>query len=273
MKTFIVDSFTDRPFQGNPAAVCFVASGLADDVMQKIANELGFSETAFVFDRDSGGRFGIRYFSPKEEIPLCGHATLAAAKAMFETHSQLVQIDFLTSGGETLIVRQANGRLAMEFPAYELAKCDVPAGMPEALGLAQVVDCFFNDETNMIMLVAESEQIVRSLQPDFQRLVETHESVTGVVVTAESQTEDFDFCSRFFWPWSGTNEDPVTGSTHTFMGPFWAEKLGKSTLRSLQCSVRTGVLDVAILGQGDSKQVLITGDAVIMLEGKWRGKL
>ncbi len=271
MKTFIIDSFTDQPFKGNPAGVCFAVSDLADDVMQEIANELGFSETAFVFDLDLDDVRKIRFFSPQEEIPLCGHATLAAAKALFEMKPKLGQIEFLTGSGEGLRVRQTDGRLEMEFPAYELSPREVPPGMPQALGLAVVSECFFNSETNMIMLVTDSEDAVRRLNPDFQRLVATDETITGVLVTAASQTEGFDFCSRFFWPWSGIDEDPVTGSTHTFMGPFWGKKFGKSKLRSLQCSQRTGVLDVEVLAQGDSKQVLITGDAVIMLEGVWRG--
>jgi PhzF family phenazine biosynthesis protein len=271
MKTFIVDSFSGQPFKGNPAGVCLIESDLADEVMQNIANELGFSETAFVSIGDGDTTWGIRYFSPKEEIPLCGHATLAAAKALFETNSDLDHVTFKTGGGESLLVRLVDGRLAMEFPAYGLEPAEIPAGMAAALGLGSVVESFYNSETNILMLIAESESVVRALDPDFQKLVLTHDTIAGVLVTAGIAGGEFDFCSRFFWPWSGINEDPVTGATHTFMGPYWSGKLGKTILRSLQCSQRTGELDIEILDRGDSKNVLITGDAVLMLEGVWRG--
>ena len=272
MRTFIIDSFTNQPFKGNPAGVCLVESEIGDAAMLSIAKELGFSETAFVTERDSNGVFGIRYFSPKEEIPLCGHATLAAAKTLLETNAGVKQVVFKTAGGESLSVRLVDdGRLAMEFPVYGLSASEVPVGMPQALGLRDIVACFYNSETNIIMLVADSESAVRGLAPDFQRLVKTHSSIAGVLVTAGSDTAGFDYCSRFFWPWSGTNEDPVTGATNTFMGPYWAERLGKSKLRSLQCSERTGELDIEIVSDGDQQHILISGDAVLMLEGVWRG--
>jgi PhzF family phenazine biosynthesis protein len=264
MKTSIVDSFTDVPFKGNPAGVCQVGTELSDQAMLLIAQELGLSETAFI-RLIGAAEYSIRYFSPKREIPLCGHATLAAAKVVF-SDSVLTEIYFVTQQGLSLRVSRQGNLLSMEFPVYQTQPADAPPPLLAALGLDHVRASVFNRETNILMLEIESTEILAKLQPDFGALYVSHQGINGVLVTAGSFTGPYDFHSRYFWPWSGTNEDPVTGGTHTFLAPYWAKKLGKSKLNSFQASARTGFMTVELLSD---TRLSITGQAVIV----WSGQL
>lgn len=210
MKTFIIDSFTDRMFKGNPAGVCFVDSPLSDETMLQIAQELNLSETAFISSLDSNQRFSIRYFSPKMEIPLCGHATLASAKAVLAVFG-LSEIHFKNTQNIDLLARVSDNGISMTFPVYDLHPAEVPLAMIRALGLRSVCNVFFNRETKILMLEIESTTELASLTPDFPVLLRSHNSINGVLVTACSGNDGYDFHSRYFWPWSGTNEDPVPG--------------------------------------------------------------
>lgn len=262
MKTFIVDSFTDVPFRGNPAGVCLTASPLREKVMLDIAQELGLSETAFVQDSGTAGHFSIRYFSPKMEIPLCGHATLASAKVLFETRSSS-EARLTTVEGIELAVREAEGRIEMAFPAYDTRPAEAPPALLEALGLRAVESVAYNEETHILLLEIEDASELAALEPDFAALLQSHDAINGVVVTAPG-TDGYDFHSRYFWPWSGTNEDPVTGGTHTFLAPYWSARLGKTRMRSFQASKRTGFMEVEPTDEG----LLIRGEAVIVFEGR-----
>ena len=266
--TFIVDSFSHEAFKGNPAGVCLLEEMLEPDRMQKIAAELNLSETAFVLvdSADSLESFqthGIRYFSPKMEIPLCGHATLAAAKVLFDTEG-LTKVSFRTFDGVELCSRQVEDRIEMEFPIYELQPASVPKALLDALGVSRVEYSGYNAETKILMLEISTAAELAELQPDFNSLVASHDSINGVLVTARANDE-FDFHSRYFWPWSGTNEDPATGGTHTFLAKYWSEKLGKRRMHSFQASKRTGNLEVEIDAAG---KLLIRAGAVIVLEGR-----
>jgi len=263
MKTFIVDSFTHEAFKGNPAGVCFPERALTDTTMLSIAQELSLSETAFVRDLDSDGRGSIRYFSPKTEIPLCGHATLASAKVLFEMHG-LGEAQFVTGQGIELPVTNDRGRIVMEFPIYDTRPSDAPPALLAALGIDRVDNVAYNDETRMLLLEISDTHVLAHLAPDFAALQRSHDSIAGVLVTASSDAGDYDFHSRYFWPWSGTNEDPVTGGTHTFLAPYWAARLGRRTMRSFQASHRTGSMEVELLND----RLLIRGQAVIVLEGR-----
>ncbi|MEL7499074.1 MAG: PhzF family phenazine biosynthesis protein [Planctomycetota bacterium] len=265
MKTYIVDSFTAEPFRGNPAGVCLCETIPPESRMLNIAAELGLSETAFVVRRDDG-RYGIRYYSPKMEIPLCGHATLASAKVLFDRDPGVDAIHFVTGTDVHLETRLDGDRVAMKFPAYSLQDAEVPPAMLEALGLTAVVDTKYNSETDILMLVVDSSATLVDLKPDFELLVKSHDAIAGVLVTAAMDGE-YDICSRFFWPWSGTQEDPVTGATHTFMAPYWLQRLGKAKLKSFQASERTGCVNVTVIDQGT---VEIAGHACIVLEGELR---
>lgn len=263
MKTFIVDAFTDTPFKGNPAGVCIASTQLEDEQMLDVAGELGLSETAFIHPIDSGEAFSIRYFSPKMEIPLCGHATLASAKVVMATQHVNV-VNFFTSQDLHLPVSESNGQIVMRFPVYETQPANAPQELLAALGIREVENTAFNEETRILLLeIADSTELA-GLAPDFHALLRSHDSINGVLVTAASSTDDYDFHSRYFWPWSGTNEDPVTGGTHTFLAKYWSARLGKNSMKSFQSSVRTGFMDVELTGQ----ELLIKGHAVIVFEGQ-----
>src|SRR5688572_10905974 len=247
MKTFIVDSFTDTPFKGNPAGVCLVESQLSDERMLQIAQELNLSETAFLSPLESGNAFPIRYFSPRMEIPLCGHATLASAKVIFSIH-KLNEVHFINIQSLDLFARQLNGQIVMEFPIYETLPAEAPPALLAALGIEAIKNSVYNDETKILLLEIEDPEKLANLDPDFVALQRAHNSINGVLVTAPSQGDGYDFHSRYFWPWSGTNEDPVTGGTHTFLAKYWASKLGKTRMKSFQSSKRTGFMDVELVG-------------------------
>ncbi|MDH5400614.1 MAG: PhzF family phenazine biosynthesis protein [Cyclobacteriaceae bacterium] len=263
-KTFIVDAFTDRPFCGNPAGVCLTTGPLENNLMQSIASELGFSETAFISQNDQSEYYPIRYFSPKMEIPLCGHATLAAAKVLFQRESQIGPIHFTTIEGLDLIIQSEGELVVMEFPVYDTFPADTPTAMLSALGLGEIVNTVYNEETKILLLEIDDCETLQQMAPDYEALVRSHQGINGVLVTATSNQEAYDFESRYFWPWSGTNEDPVTGGTHTFLSKYWADRLGKNRLMSFQCSERTGSMEVELAG---NNKVLIRGEAQIVFEG------
>jgi PhzF family phenazine biosynthesis protein len=264
MKTFIVDSFTDTPFKGNPAGVCIVDSQLSDNTMLQIAQELNLSETAFLQQKDRD-TFSIRFFSPKMEIPLCGHATLASASVVFATH-QISQVHFINIQNLDLIARESDGQITMVFPVYDTQPADVPPALLTALGISAIKNVVYNKETNILLLEIEDPHKLASLNPDFAALYRSHSSINGVLVTAPSGADGYDFHSRYFWPWSGTNEDPVTGGTHTFLTPYWSERLGKTAMKSFQSSKRSGFMSVEL---SDGK-LFIRGQAVIVFEGRLR---
>jgi PhzF family phenazine biosynthesis protein len=253
-----VDAFSDRPFAGNPAAVCLLEEERDAGWMQSVAAEMNLSETAFVRGLDDG--FELRWFTPAIEVDLCGHATLAAAHVLW-TEGMVGQeqpIRFHTRSG-VLTCNLKNGLIELDFPATPVEEVDPPAGLLEALGVGSSFvgktkfDCF---------VVVEDEQVVRTLDPDFARLrrVETR----GVVVTSRSDDPRFDFVSRFFAPAAGVDEDPVTGSTHCCLGPYWSEQFGKTEMTAFQASVRGGVLRVRVHGG----RVILGGQAVTVMSGE-----
>jgi len=264
LQCFVVDAFTDVPFRGNPAGVCLLDEPLSDELMQQVASELNCSETAFVTAIDGGGRFSIRYFSPKQEIPLCGHATLASAKVLLAADGSR-ELCFVTLHDLELPVRGAGERIEMEFPIYTTRPAEAPEALCAALGLESVLNVAYNEETGILLLEIEETGVLAGLRPDFDALYRSHDAIQGVLVTAASDGEDgHDFHSRYFWPWSGSNEDPVTGGTHTFLAGYWSERLGKSKMSSFQASQRTGSMEVEL----KAGQLLIRGHAVIVLEGR-----
>jgi PhzF family phenazine biosynthesis protein len=263
IRTFIVDAFTDTPFKGNPAGVCIVDAQLSDERMLHIAQELNLSETAFLCAGESADAFAIRYFSPKMEIPLCGHATLASAKVIFSTR-KLNEVHFINIQRLDLVAKQSNGQIVMEFPVYETRPVDAPPAMLAALKIEAIKNSVYNEETKILLLEIGNTKELANLDPDFAALLRSHNSINGVLVTARSEGDGYDFHSRYFWPWSGTNEDPVTGGTHTFLAKYWASRLGKTKMKSFQSSRRTGFMDVELV---DGK-LQIQGQAIIVFEGQ-----
>lgn len=230
--------------------------------MLLVAQELTLSETAFLQPIDGTEDYSIRFFSPVMEIPLCGHATLAAAKVLFDKRD-LTTVNFVNINGLVLAARESNGQIVMEFPVYETHTATVPPALLAALGLNSVENCVFNEETRILLLEIKDSRELAALAPNFNALQESHDSINGVLVTALSGDDEYDFHSRYFWPWSGTNEDPVTGGTHTFLAKYWMARLGKSSMRSYQSSQRTGFMQVDLVND----KVLITGQAQLILEG------
>ena len=265
--TYIVDSFTDKPFKGNPAGVCILNQKLSEEQMQSIAKELGLSETAFIIQIDKQNKYSIRYFSPIMEIPLCGHATLASSKVLFEIKPEMVEIHFKNIQNLDLMIRKYGDKIEMEFPIYETVPQNAPDELLNALGIEKISNSEFNKETNILLLEIESGELLNNLSPDFERLKRSHNSINGVLVTATSERSDFDFESRYFWPWSGTNEDPVTGGTHTFLAKYWGTRLNKKKMNSYQCSERTGFMEVELIS--DNK-LTIKSEAQIVLKGELR---
>lgn len=263
MKTYFVDSFTNEKFKGNPAAVCLPDNALDVETMQNIASEIGFSETAFIQPiRDN--TYNIRFFTPKIEIPLCGHATLASSKIIFDT-TTFDTIKFINCNNVELLIEKKGKKIKMQFPVYDTLETEVPQKMLEALGISEIVNKRYNHETKIILLEIKSAIELANLKPDFSALLHSHTGIDGVLVTAVSDTENFDFQYRYFWPWAGTNEDPVTGGVQTFLTKYWATKLNKTKLNSYQSSLRTGTMITEFCGD----KVTILGEAVTVLEGEF----
>jgi PhzF family phenazine biosynthesis protein len=262
MKTYIVDAFTKEPFKGNTAAVCFPENNLSEEKMLLIAREFGFSETAFVMQTNEPNNYSIRYFSPKKEIPLCGHATLASAKVIFKATDKN-ETHFITVENLDLLIRRSDDEVIMEFPVYATAAATVPSSMLEALGIVEVSNTAFSPKNKIIILEISDALLLAKLNPDFDALIKSYNNINGVLVTAPSNNKDFDYHYRYFWPWSGTNEDPVTGGVQTFLAKYWSEKLKKKKMRAFQSSERTGSMNIEL----QENKVLLAGNAVIILEG------
>jgi predicted PhzF superfamily epimerase YddE/YHI9 len=259
IKIFQVDAFAEKLFEGNPAAVCPLERWLPDGVMQKIAAENNLSETAFYAKEQ--GRFRIRWFTPKAEVKLCGHATLASAHVLFnhEGHpGDEVEFDSLSG---PLKVRRRGDLLELDFPSRTPVPCAAP---PELLRAFKVesAECLATDDYH---LVFRTEREVREAKPDFGLLKGL--DLRGVGITAPGDRHDF--VSRFFAPKFGIDEDPVTGSAHTKLTPFWAARLGKTELRARQVSERGGELLCRLAGD----RVLIAGKALLFFEGMLTAEL
>lgn len=250
-----VDAFTSEVFRGNPAAVCLLDEWLPDEQMQAIAAENNLSETAFLVREEVG--YGLRWFTPLVEVALCGHATLASAFVLFEfLHWPETSIRFATRWSGVLTVTRREDLLEMDFPARTPAPVKTPQGLDRALGV-EPQEVLASQED--ILVVVQSEETVRDLTPDFAAL--SRVECRGVIVTAPGG--QCDFVSRFFAPRVGVPEDPVTGSSHCALAPYWSKRLGKQAFHALQVSKRGG--EIFCRDQGG--RVGIAGRAVLYLEG------
>jgi PhzF family phenazine biosynthesis protein len=263
MKIYFVDSFTSEKFKGNPAAVCIPDNELGMDTMQKIAAEIGFSETAFIRQM-TGNTYSIRFFTPKKEIPLCGHATLASSKIIFDNTS-FDTITFINCDAVELLIEKVENKIKMQFPVYATEETEVPQPMLDALGISETVNKRYSPTNKIILIEMNAANELASLKPDFTALINSYTGINGVLVTAHSDDENFDFHYRYFWPWAGTNEDPVTGGVQTFLTKYWATKLNKTKLNAYQSSFRTGAMSTELV----QDKVFISGEAVTVLEGEF----
>ena len=258
MKIYHVDAFAIRAFRGNPAAVCLLDHPKVDTWMQNVAMEMNLSETAFLIRQGDG--YNLRWFTPKVEVDLCGHATLAGAHVLFESggawHDSVIR--FYTRSG-LLTAALNDGWIELNFPSTPDVETFAPEGLLAALG----VEARYVGKTKFDYIVeVASEEIVRNMDPDFDALCQV--PTRGVIVTSRAGSGEFDFVSRFFCPILGIREDPVTGSAHCCLGPYWANKLNKKDFVAYQASERGGTIHVRI----DGDRVYLSGQAVTVQKGE-----
>jgi PhzF family phenazine biosynthesis protein len=265
-----VDAFTKEPFKGNPAAVCFLEQPCKDNVLGAIAAEMNLSETAFPrklakSDKDRQF-FSLRWFTPKTEVDLCGHATLATAAVLFyEIRIPAPEVSFETRSG-TLTARLEESGILLDLPSYETTPASPNRNFLEAVGVNDFISAHSSVKTRDLLILLENEETLTNLKPDFGRMksIGTKERIEGVIVTSKGHAP-YDFVSRFFAPCLGIDEDPVTGAAHVVLGPFWSKKLGKKEMLAYQASRRGGELTVKILSPD---RVGLVGNAVIVSKGE-----
>jgi PhzF family phenazine biosynthesis protein len=253
-----VDSFTGQPFAGNPAGVCLLDKEANEAWMRNVAREMNLSETAFLYKESKG--YNLRWFTPEVEVEMCGHATLASAHILWAEGYESVdkELSFQTLSG-LLKARIADDWIELDFPQRPESKVDIPPGLLEALGIKAH---YVGKNRFDYFVEVSSEDEVRNLSPDF-RMLEAYK-VRGVIVTAKAdESAEYDFCSRFFAPGAGINEDPVTGSAHCCLAPYWAAKLDKDEMVGFQASARGGYVRVKMAGE----RVLLGGKAVTFFRG------
>jgi PhzF family phenazine biosynthesis protein len=254
-----VDAFTNQPFAGNPAAVCVLRDTPSEQWMKDVAREMNLSETAFLVPQNGG--FNLRWFTPSVEVALCGHATVASAHVLWQDGHLPAdrQARFHTLSG--LLTADRRGEwIELDFPSKIAAAAEAPPELLPALGIAEAR--FVGKNVFDYLVEVDSEGALRGLSPDHTLLRKL--PVRGVIVTARGATPDFDFVSRFFAPGSGIDEDPVTGSAHTALGPYWAGILGKEEMMAYQASARGGVVKVRMAGE----RVKLGGQAVTVMTGE-----
>ena len=270
MRIRIIDAFTDAPFAGNPAAVCLLdGEGWPEEAwMQRVAREMSLSETAFAVPMPDGGEadWGLRWFTPTVETNLCGHATLATTHALHSDGRADGPVRFASLSGVLVASVADDGVITLDFPAAELEDVPVPDGLAEALGVTPEA-VFTTGALRDLLAVVADEATVRAVAPDLEAIagLVRRDGRRGVIVTAAAAdaSEGYDFVSRFFAPADGIPEDPVTGSAHTALAPYWSARLGRQELVGLQASARTGVVRTAVRGD----RVHLAGRAVTVVDG------
>lgn len=252
-----VDAFTSRPFTGNPAAVCILDEPPPDWWLQDVAREMNLSETAFLLPRDDG--YDLRWFTPATEVDLCGHATLASAHVLWEDGhlDKAENARFHTRSGE-LTARRDEDWIELDFPAQPATPAEAPDGLERALGVP--ILSVHRSRSDLLVELGD-EKSIRTLHPDMGLLAKI--DTRGVIVTSPAISDRFDFVSRFFAPRAGIPEDPVTGSAHCTLGPFWAARTGQTALMGYQVSDRGGTVRVTVAGD----RVRLGGQAVTVMRG------
>lgn len=266
MRIHIVDAFTDRPFAGNPAGVLLLDAFPDDGRLQDIALEVNHAETAFAHPLPPGGEadWALRWFTPVTEVDMCGHATLATAHILHTTGAHQGPVRFATRSGVLVATPAEDGSITMDFPTAPLTPAEIPAGVAEALG-AEPLTCFdTGPHIGDLLIEVADEKTVRSLRPHHASLVAY--STRGIIATARAENADlgYDFVSRCFFPNVGIDEDPVTGSAHTALAPYWSERLGSAALTGLQASPRSGRVRTELRGA----RTLLNGSAVTVVAGE-----
>ncbi|MGW1160469.1 PhzF family phenazine biosynthesis protein [Streptomyces sp. NPDC002513] len=269
MRIRIVDAFTDRPFAGNPAGVLLLDTFPEDDWLQSVAREVNHAETAFAHRLPDGGEadWALRWFTPATEVALCGHATLATAHVLHTTGAHEGPVRFATRSGVLSAAPHEDGSVTLDFPTAPLTRAEIPEGLADALGAELRTAFDTGPGVGDLIVELADEKTVLGLTPDHRAL--GRHSERGVIATAraEDPSRGYDFVSRCFFPNVGIDEDPVTGSAHTALAPYWSERLGRPDLVGLQASPRSGRVRTALRGD----RTLLTGRAVTVIEGELLG--
>jgi PhzF family phenazine biosynthesis protein len=268
--TYTVDAFTNQKFKGNPASVCLLENELEEEILQNIACEMNLSETAFLRSLEGKSfseseKFSLRWFTPEVEVPLCGHATLATSWVLFEDVGiNTKKVRYETKSG-TLYAQLTKEGVLLDFPLSNLESYEPPGELLLALGISGYENCVIAKEDKKILIHLKNEEVLLKIKPDFEKMRQLSLSdMIGVIITSKSQLP-YDFISRFFAPWVGVSEDPVTGSAHTVLTPYWSNVLGKNEMMAYQASVRGGELNVRLK---ENDRVELIGEAQIVLKGE-----
>ncbi|CAM5625590.1 PhzF family phenazine biosynthesis protein [Streptomyces atroolivaceus] len=268
MKIRIVDAFTDRPFAGNPAGVVLLDSGTfpAADRLQLVASEVNLPETAFAHPLPPGGEadWALRWFTPTTEVDLCGHATLATAHVLRTTGAASGTVRYATRMGILRTTAHDDGTCTLDFPTATPTPVPAPPGLTDALGAAPLSLHDPGQHLGDLLVEMADEAAVRALRPDFRALAACTRQGVIATAAAEDPTSGYDFVSRSFFPGFGIDEDPVTGSAHTALAPFWSARLGRDDLVGLQASARSGLVRTSLRGE----RTLLTGSAVTVIDGE-----
>jgi PhzF family phenazine biosynthesis protein len=262
LETYIVNAFTEEIACGNPAGVVLLQDDLPQDLMQRIAFDINKSETAFV-RQTSHSEFSIRWFAPLTEVPICGHATLGASKVVFNNRSDLSEIKFVYKNGTITANQDEEGNIAMLFPLDEYEVIDAASEFYEFFNLQEIKACIQGINTKKVILILDEEVELRNIKPDYQRM-KGSKGKCGHGIGITKLSNQYDFESRYFNPWYGVHEDPVTGSVHTVLANYWSRQLSKKTMTAYQNSQRPGKL---ILSIKDGGKVEIKGKARIFIQG------
>ncbi|WP_439947662.1 PhzF family phenazine biosynthesis protein [Streptomyces sp. BBFR109] len=266
MRIRIVDAFTDRPFAGNPAGVLLLDAFPEDDWLQNVALEVNHAETAFAhrLPESAEADWALRWFTPATEVAMCGHATLATAHVLHTTGTHTGPVRFATRSGVLIATPADDGSITLDFPTAPLTAVEVPDGVTEALGAEPLTAFDTGPSVGDLVVELADEKTVRGLAPDHKALAAY--STRGLIATAraEDPARGYDFVSRCFFPNVGIDEDPVTGSAHTALAPYWSERLGRPDLTGLQASPRSGLVRTGLRGE----RTLLTGRAVTVIDGE-----
>lgn len=271
IKIYQVDAFTNKAFKGNPAAVCILEEDINDDLMRSIAQEMNLSETAFVkplecSDINGCNFFSLRWFTPEVEVDLCGHATIATSKVLFDEFNISGQeIKYQTKSG-TLIAKKENEKIGLDFPIDKPLNFELTEDILKAMGIKKYLKAIIGEKTRKLVIELESEEEIINLQPNFEKLkvLSFNTNVKGIGVTCKG-SEKYDFISRYFNPWAGINEDQVTGSVHTLLASYWSSILNKTEMLAYQCSNRGGEILIKVL---ENNRVELSGEAVVVFKGE-----
>lgn len=271
IKIYQVDAFTSEAFKGNPAAVCILENDISDELMKNIAQEMNLSETAFVkplknSNIGKGNLFSLRWFTPEVEVDLCGHATIATSKVLFDEFNIKEQyIKYETKSG-LLTAKKKDEKISLDFPIDKALDFNLTQDILDAMGIRSYSKAIIGEKTRKLVIEVKDKENIINLKPNFEILksLKFKSDVKGIGVTCRGN-EKYDFISRYFNPWAGINEDPVTGSVHTLLANYWSNKLNKMDMNAYQASNRSGEISLKLL---ENDRVKLSGEAVIVLRGE-----